>query len=231
MMNQKTGDNLVSQGVDELIIRLRQEGVEAGNSEAERILKAANKEARRIIDKANLQAQKRISEAKKESDALLSGGKAALKTAMRDMVLEMKTTLTEGFKADVRRLIEREMEQPDIIKSLILEIAGKVAKNVKIDDETELELILPKQVIDLEELQTSPETLEDSPLTEVVFGITREMMIKGVSFSLSDELTNGMQVKLKDQDVILDFTEQAVGAMLLQHLQPRFRAILEGVVR
>jgi V/A-type H+-transporting ATPase subunit E len=104
-------------------------------------------------------------------------------------------------------------------------------KTAKIDEETKLELILPKQAIGLEELQNSPEILEDSPLTELVFGITREMMRKGVSFGVSDELTHGMQVKLIDQDVVLDFTEQAVGAMLMQHLQPRFRAILEGVVR
>ena len=231
MMNQPAGDNLLSQGVNELIDRLRQEGVEAGNSEAKRILEDTKSKAKKIIDKANQQAQQRIDEARKEADSLLNGGREALKTAMRDMILAMKTDLTEVFKEDVRRLIERELEQPDTLKALILEVAGRVSKAAKIDEKTELELILPKHVVSLEELQASPGILEDSPFTGLVLGITREMIKKGVSFSVSDELTNGMQVRLKDRDVVLDFTEQAVGTMLLEHLQPRFRAILEGVVR
>jgi V/A-type H+-transporting ATPase subunit E len=31
--------------------------------------------------------------------------------------------------------------------------------------------------------------------------------------------------------VVLDLSDQAVAAALLEHLQPRFRALLEGVVK
>jgi V/A-type H+-transporting ATPase subunit E len=34
-----------------------------------------------------------------------------------------------------------------------------------------------------------------------------------------------------DKDITLDLTDQAVADFLLQHLQPRFRAVFEGVVK
>ena len=36
---------------------------------------------------------------------------------------------------------------------------------------------------------------------------------------------------MKDEDIVLDLTDEAVAGLLLLHLQPRFRAILEGIVK
>jgi V/A-type H+-transporting ATPase subunit E len=102
----------VSQGVDELISKLRQEGVDAGNAEAEKVLSAAREKAKAIVDDAEKQSRNKVTEAQKKADAFLNGGKEALKTAMRDMVLTLKTELTEGFRTDVKRLVERELENP-----------------------------------------------------------------------------------------------------------------------
>jgi V/A-type H+-transporting ATPase subunit E len=221
----------VSQGVDELISKLRQEGVDAGNAEAEKVLSAAREKAKAIVDDAEKQSRNKVTEAQKKADAFLNGGKEALKTAMRDMVLTLKTELTEGFRTDVKRLVERELENPELLKALILEIAGKLKLDANIDKHSKLEFILPEIIVDLNDLRSSPEQIDNSPLTEFVFGLTRDMLIEGVNFKTSNDIKGGMSVKMEDRDLILDFTEQAVASMLLEHLQPRFRAILEGVVR
>jgi V/A-type H+-transporting ATPase subunit E len=231
MAEQSTHPALVSQGVDELISKLRQEGVEAGNAQAEIVLNAARKQAKTILADADHQSSKKISEAQKKATALLNGGQEALKTAMRDMVLTLKAELTEGFRTDVKRLVEHELANPELLKTLILEIAGKLSKDADIDEDSKLEFILPEKVVGLSDLQHSPEQLENSPLTEFVFGLTRDMLIAGVNFKTSHDVQGGMSVKLQDRDLTLDFTGQAVASMLLDHLQPRFRAILEGVVR
>lgn len=231
MAGKPTDSEQVSQGVDELISKLRQEGVDAGAAEAEKMLKAARDKAKAIQREAESKSKQKISEAQKKADALLHGGQEALKTAMRDMVLTLKTELTDVFGTDVRRLVERELSNPELLKTLILEIAGKLSREANIDKDSNLEFILPEDALDLTDLQNSPEHLENSPLTEFVFGLTRDMLIEGVSFTTSRDVKGGMNVKLEDRDLILDFTEQAVASMLLEHLQPRFRAILEGVVR
>ena len=110
-------------------------------------------------------------------------------------------------------------------------MAGKVGDGAGVSDSKQVEFILPENVVGLNELRDSPEKLEHSQLTELVFGLTRDMLLDGVSFSRSESLKSGMQVRLKDRDLVIDFTDQSVAAMLLEHLQPRFRAILEGVVR
>jgi V/A-type H+-transporting ATPase subunit E len=38
-------------------------------------------------------------------------------------------------------------------------------------------------------------------------------------------------VRLVDRDVVLDLSDRAVADVILEHLQPRFRALLEGVVK
>jgi len=32
-------------------------------------------------------------------------------------------------------------------------------------------------------------------------------------------------------NITIDLTDEAIAALLLQHLQPRFRAVLEGIVK
>jgi V/A-type H+-transporting ATPase subunit E len=44
-------------------------------------------------------------------------------------------------------------------------------------------------------------------------------------------LQNGLRVRLVDKEVILDLSDRAVADAILEHLQPRFRALLEGIVK
>ena len=221
----------LASGVDELIGRLRREGVEAGQQQAEQILAEARAEARRLLDKADSEARARLESARKEADAYRAAGEEALKTAMRDMVLEMKATLSQGFSADVRRLVAHELQEPQVLRQMILEIVGRARDRAGVAGSEAPEVILPEAVVGLEELRNDPEALAKGPLTAFVFGLTREMLQRGVSFSASAQQSNGIRVQLQDRDVILDLTESAVAALLLAHLQPRFRAILEGVVK
>jgi V/A-type H+-transporting ATPase subunit E len=40
----------------------------------------------------------------------------------------------------------------------------------------------------------------------------------------------GIRIVMKDSGVVVDLTDAAVADVILRHLQPRFRAMLEGVV-
>jgi len=231
MAGQATQDIRVASGVDELIARLREEGVVKGLGEANEILAGARAEAKQILEKANAQARQRLEHARKEANAYLAGGEEALKTAMRDMVLELKNALMQGFSEDVKRLVSHQLQDPEVLKRMILEVAGRARDGADVGAADELDVILPEKVMGLEELRNNPEALEKGPLTEFVFGLTREMLQQGVTFSVSGDMNTGIRVQLKNKNVVLDLTGQAVAALLLQHLQPRFRAVLEGVVR
>ena len=114
-MSDSTGaEQVVSQGVDELIARLREEGVAAGQQEADVILQAAQKKAQKMLQDAKREAQQRVNKARSEAAEFKAAAESALKTAMRDMVLELKTDLTREFSQDLQRLVSEATQQPEL---------------------------------------------------------------------------------------------------------------------
>jgi V/A-type H+-transporting ATPase subunit E len=57
------------------------------------------------------------------------------------------------------------------------------------------------------------------------------MLREGVSFGVAKDNQGGLKLKLVDQEVILDMSDEALAETILEHLQPRFRALLEGMVK
>lgn len=218
-------------GVDALIAKLRDEGVAAGRGEADRILAEARAEAKRILDKAAAEAKEHLAAARKEGDAYKSAGEQAVKTALRDTVLDMKAQLMQRFSADVRRLTSAELGKDDTLKEMILELVGRVRADTGLDEAGEVEVILPEKVAGLEELRKNPAELQKGAATRYVLGLTDEILREGVTFSASDEVEAGVQIHVVEGDITIDLTDAAIAALLLQHLQPRFRAVLEGIVK
>lgn len=220
-----------SSGVDALIARLREEGVSAGRAQAAQIVSDAQLQAKEILDKAQADARDRLETARREADAYRAAGDEALRTAIRDTILSMKSDLMQRFSSDVRRLVSRQLADPEILQKMILEVAGRLRDGAGVEQEDPLEIVLPETAVGLEELRNNPEELGTGRLTGFVLGLTGEMLREGVTFSASEDAKTGIQVKVEGKDVTLDLTDEAVADLLLQHLQPRFRAVLEGIVK
>ena len=56
------------------------------------------------------------------------------------------------------------------------------------------------------------------------------MLGEGVSFVVGEEKQTGVTFRLRDKNIEVELDEAAVSTMLLKHLQPRFRALLEGII-
>ena len=221
----------VSSGVDALIARLREDGVSAGRSDAEKIVADARAQARRILDEATAEAKSKLETAHRESDAYRSAGEQALKSAMRDAVLEMKAQLMDRFSADVKRLVSHDLADPEMLRRLILEVAGRARDRTGLDEAETLDVILPESAVGMEELRGDPDELQKGRLTGFVLGLTGEMLREGVSFSATEDMNSGVRVHVAEKEITVNLTDEAVADLLLKHLQPRFRAILEGIVR
>ncbi|OAB55210.1 hypothetical protein AY600_02235 [Phormidium willei BDU 130791] len=226
----------LSSGVDSLIAQLRQDGIDAGRAEAERILADARAQAKAIQDKAEAEARARVEQARREADSFRKAGEEALRTAMRDTVLDMKATLTQRFASDLKRLVSQQMHDPEVLRRMIVAVAGRAGAQAELAEGEPVEVLLPKEIVGLDALRNNPDSLREGPITQTVLGLTGEMLRAGVRFGQGDEGAGvaperGILVKLDARDITLDLSDQAVAAVLLQHLQPRFRAILEGIVK
>ena len=231
-MNGKTEEQTkhpVSHGVEELIDRLREEGVKAGRTEAERIVADAETRAKWLLQQAQDEAGTLIENARGESQALRNSADDALQVAARDMLLSLRERLTHRFAGEVRRLVAEELRDRAFLKRLILEIAGRQRELV--DDSDEVEVLLPTRALEVDELRKDTGELQHGELTELVLGITDAMLRDGVSLRVTEADIEGISARLVDDEIQVDVTADAVAALLLEHLQPRFRALLEGIVR
>ncbi len=231
MASEAREENGTSRGVDTLIAKLRDEGVAAGKQEADRIVADARAEAMKILDKAQSEARAHIAATHKEADSYRSAGKEAVKTAMRDTILEMKSQLLRRFSADVQRLASETVRDEAVLKAMVLELVGRVRSDAKLDSEERVELILPEKAAGLDEFRKNPAELQKGQATKYVLELTDEMLREGLTFSGSGDVEAGIRIRLEDSKINIDVTDKAIASLLLQHLQPRFRAVLEGIVK
>jgi V/A-type H+-transporting ATPase subunit E len=223
--------SLASSGVEALIERLREEGVASGRAAAQAIEAEARRQAAQIVQEAKEHAAQLVAGARRESHALQQGGEEALHIAMRDTVLHLKGQLMEQFSAEVRRLIAVAMDQEEFLRQLILEVAGRAREQAGVDAGQPVRVLLPRALVGLEELRRNPLELSEGSLSHFVLSVAGNVLAEGVSFGVAEDDARGIRLHLEDKNVEIELTDEAVSALLLQHLQPRFRAILEGTVK
>lgn len=221
----------VAQGVDDLIARLRDEGVEQGRAEARRIVEDAERRKREILEEAEAEAKRRKEQARREVEQMKAAADQALQTAARDTVLSLRQQMVRRFSEDVERLVSHEMREEDVFRRLILTIAGRARDALGAAGEEEIEIVLPRRAPGLQEMRQDPKRLQQDELTRLVLSMTGDMLREGVTFAVGDDGTEGIRVIAKDSGLEFELTDKAMAELLLRHLQPRFQALLEGIVK
>jgi V/A-type H+/Na+-transporting ATPase subunit E len=222
---------MTSSGVDALIERLKEQGIAAGQEKAESIVLNAQKRAEWIINEATLEAQVLIKNAKAETEAIKAAGEDALKLAARDAYLKLRDSLSGSFCRKVMRVVGKKMADKKFLEKLILTLAGQVRNKTGLDQAKHVEILLPENLVGTDDLRSNTEELQDGALSHFVGALAADLLRAGVKFEVSDELSNGLLLKLKDDNIVIDFTDEAVATLLLEHLQPRFHALMEGIIQ
>jgi len=224
-MSQSLDTKQSASGVQELIDQIREKGVNAGKDEGTRIVEDAEQRAEWILKQAKEEAQSIRKEAEQQASFVKDAGKDALGLAFRDIKLKLKDELSMQFSEQLRKVVAQELQDPDTLKSLLISAVSKT----NIPDEG-VTIVLPAMIKGINELREDPKLLEQGPLVELVSDTAKKMLSKGVDIRLDKNINSGLTFLLKEGEVSVEMTDSSLSEMLLQHLQPRFRAILEGVV-
>ena len=227
----KTQPHIASSGVEALIKRLRNEGVTAGQEKAEDLVTNAQKHAEWIIEKAELEAKQLIDKAHHQANAIKASGEDALQLAARDALLKLRDTLLGSFSNEVMRVVGEQMTDKAFTEKLILALASTVRKKTGLDEHHDIVISLPEDVMGVDELRKKPEELKEGKLSQYTASIAANLLREGVQFEAADDINAGVSVRLIDDAMVIDFTDEAVAALLLEHIQPRFRALLQGIVK
>ena len=217
-----------SSGVQELIDRLREKGVDEGQQEADQLLADARRRATETLDKARQEAVEILRNAKEEADGIRAAGEEALRLAGRDTLLALKEEISEQFGSQVRRLVSHCLCDEQFIERLILEIAGRAVPK---DSQQPMELLLPEEMVPPEEVRGQAKGVKEGTLSHFVLALAGDMIREGVTFGVAADNTPGVTVRLVEEDVEITFNEKAIAEFLLRHLLPRFRAMMDGIVQ
>ncbi|WP_299726164.1 ATPase [uncultured Endozoicomonas sp.] len=217
----------VSVGVQELIEKLRNQGVDSGRQEASKIVAGAEARAAELIADAEKRASAIVGKAREEAGFITKAGTEALQLAERNAILELKDYLLKTFSNQIRAVVSHSMEGDQLLEKMIVEVAGQN----NLHGEQNIEVILPRKVIGVDELRDNPELLKAGGLLEFAMKRASDMLENGVTFTTGGVSQTGISFRLKDKDIQVELTDEAVAEVLLKHLQPRFRALLEGIIK
>lgn len=219
--------NKESSGVEELIQRLREQGVVEGQSRAEQLFEEARARAEKRLEEAHREAEAILSQAREEARRTKAAGEEAVQLAVRDAVLRLKSELVERFSDRVQRLVARELKDEGFLQQLILEVGGRAAPTA----DRPAKMLLPRDVVGLEQLRRNPEEVKEGTLSHFVVTVTKDLLREGIEIGERDDEAPGIRIRLEGEGVEIDLTDTAVSELLLRHLVPRFRAMMEGVIQ
>jgi V/A-type H+-transporting ATPase subunit E len=197
-----------------LLDKIQNEGVKEAEAERDRILTAAKEEAERIRADAETDAKKTRENAEAEAKLLRQKGEEALRQAARDTLLSLRKQLEERLRRITKQAAGEALDA-DNIAALVVELASESAKAP--DREGQVEILLPAD---------QAEELQKGLFQKLRADLEEAPELKPVSSASS--LEGGFQVRFEGEDVVYDFSDEALSEVLTQFLNPRLAAILNG---
>ena len=191
--------------VQELINKIKNDGIKTANSEASRIKADAEAEAKRIVDLAKKEANDIVSKSKQEAEQAEKAGVAALQQASRNLILAFRDEIQNLLNKIVNENVSANYKA-DTIKSALPEILKNWAKSDNIS------VILPEG-----ELSNVQAFFTDKLKSELG---------KGIELKSNRKLSNGFNITNKDGSIYYDFSSEAVAGLLSSYLNPKLAGIL-----
>ncbi|WP_420592205.1 hypothetical protein [Bacterioplanoides sp.] len=227
----------ISSGIDELVEKLKNDGIQAGQQQALDIIAEAEKRADLIERQAQEKADAMLKESHERIEREEQAAKDALQLAFRDMVLGMKNAMLERLSSDFSREVKQQAAAVPVLEKMILEAVRQISAEVRVPElnntdgsaGTEVEVLVPQQLMQLDDIRANPDKASDGPLADLSSHLAGQMFSQGIRFAAGDQ-DAGIQMKLQDGEMLVDVSDKAIADLLLKYLQPRFRAILEGVI-
>jgi V/A-type H+-transporting ATPase subunit E len=115
------------------------------------------------------------------------------------------------------------------MRELIREVVLQACGDADLASMEKIDLLLPADFIGLEELRRHPQAYRASQLSQYVQEQLSVLLREGIVLDTHDG--KGIRIRTNGEATEIDLSDRALAELLLRHLQPRFRAILEGVIR
>jgi V/A-type H+-transporting ATPase subunit E len=121
------------ENLEGIISRLKEQGIDAGETEKKRLLDAANEKAGKILADAEAKSKEIIEKAKNDAAQIEKNSRAAISQAARDMVEATKIAITKHLQKVFGKQCESLINQEEYLKELLKVVLEIIPGNKTIE--------------------------------------------------------------------------------------------------
>jgi V/A-type H+-transporting ATPase subunit E len=198
--------------LQELIGKIKKEGIESARAEAVRVKAAAAAEAERIVADAKKEAGRIVAQADADRVRSEKAGITAVEQASRNLML--------AFKGEIQGLLDRIVEESvsaSYTTEVVKEVLPDLIKNWATKNSDSLAVVL-----------------SENDLKKIDDGFQRKLVSTlkgGVDFKVGKGLDAGFHIAEKDGSAFYDFSAAAVANLLSSYLNPKLAEMVKNVAK
>jgi V/A-type H+/Na+-transporting ATPase subunit E len=194
--------------VQELIDKIKKDGIKAATEEANKVKAEAEADARRIVETAKREADDLLERAKQDAARSEKAGIAALEQASRNLILAFKDEVQALLNKIINEKVNANYNE-DVLKTALPELIKSWASK----DGADIAVILPES--------------ELSKLQGYFNDKLKNELSKGVELKSNRKLASGFHISNKEGSVYYDFSSEAVAKQLSAYLNPKLAELLK----
>ena len=195
--------------LQELIDKIKKDGVTAAEKEAAKIIADANKKSEAIIKDAEAKAEQIKKDAKAETTRMQKASDEAIVQAGRNMLLSFKDSLVQELDGLIKAETAKALSK-DTLAKLVPETVKAWAKN---SDASELSVLLSEK--DLKALEGSLTTALKAEIK------------KGLEIKPDKTLAAGFRIGVKNGAAFYDYSAESLAEMFAAYLNPKVAGLLK----
>lgn len=199
--------------LQELIDKIKKDGVASAESSAQKIIAEAEKKAAAIISEAQEKADGIIKNAKAETERMEKASEDAITQAGRNLIISFRDGINRELSALVNAKTEAALDK-DALKKIVPEAVKAWAANPNASDITVL--------LSAKDLSAVEAELSASLKNEIA---------KGLEIKSDASLSSGFRIGTKDGSAFYDFSAEEVAGLFSAYLNPRTTALMQNAAK
>lgn len=199
--------------VEELIDRIKKDGVAVAENAASERIAQAKAEAEKIIADAKEEAAAIVKHAKSEAGLFEKAAEDAVKQAARNILLSFRDSITKEVSALVNQEVSKSYSD-DVLSDLIPEVVTEWTKNSSAEG---LSVLLNEDKL---------KKLEGALKSKL-----KSQIEKGLSLKIDNSVGEGFRIGVKDGSAYFDYSAESVADVFCAYLNPRVSALMKEAAK
>ena len=195
--------------LQELIDKIKKDGVEAAETEATTLLDSAKEQAEKIVSDAKKQADKILADAKIENERMLKSNEDAIRQAGRNLLISFRESVTRELDSILSENVSN-LYSSEALSQIVINVVEKWAENPDADD---IAVILNSKDLN---------SLEETTISGL-----KDKIKKGITLKASDNLDAGFRISVNNGNAYYDYSAETVVDMLSKYLSPKIIKLLK----